>query len=170
MFYGDGSRQEEDAIAWMQTLNAKKVANDWPDKKAINVFESLLAEEKYAWKWWNYELPMTHPGLDRTDWVEVRKAFKAKWPPMPEIDDDKELKREELESMTLEPHSLGNKVKYRGQELYSHIAFALEATRLASDIGDMTGFLLPALWGRLPEALRNMLKSQGNRPRTWEDF
>ena len=72
--------------------------------------------------------------------------------------------------MTLEPHSLGNKVKYRGQELYSHIAFALDATQLASNVGDMTRFLLPALRSRLPEAMQNMLKIQGNRPRMWEDF
>ena len=37
------------------------------------------------------------------------------------------------------------KVKYQGQDLYMHVAFAVEATRLASDIGDTSGFLLPAL-------------------------
>ena len=78
MFYGDYSRHDKDAIAWMQALNTQKVANDWSDKKAIDVFESLLAEEKCAWKWWNAEMPLTHPVLDRTDWVEVRKAFKKK--------------------------------------------------------------------------------------------
>ena len=40
LFYGDNSRHDEDATAWMQALNAKKVANDWSDKKAIDVFES----------------------------------------------------------------------------------------------------------------------------------
>ena len=51
MFYGDDSRHDKDAIAWMQALNAKKVANDWSDKKAIDIFKSLLAEEKHTWKW-----------------------------------------------------------------------------------------------------------------------
>ena len=37
MVYGDDSRHDEDAIAWMQALNTKKVANDWSDKKAIDV-------------------------------------------------------------------------------------------------------------------------------------
>ena len=128
MFYGDESRHEEDAVAWMQALNAKKVANDWSDKKAIDVFESLLAEEKCAWKWWNIEMPLTHPTLDRTDWSDVRSEFKKRWPPLPEIEDDADLKREELEAMMLEPHDLGIKVKYRGQEIYSHIAFSMEAT------------------------------------------
>ena len=145
MFYGDDSRHDEDATAWMQALNAKKVANNWLDKKAIDVFESLLVEEKCTWKWWNTEMPLTHPGLDRTDWTEVRKVFKKRWPPLPDIEDDVDLKREELETMRLETQDLGAKVKYQGQDLHMHIAFAMEATRLASDIGDTSGFLLPAL-------------------------
>ena len=72
--------------------------------------------------------------------------------------------------MRLESRDLGTKVKYQGQDLYSHIAFAMEATRLANDIGDTLGFLLPALRDKLPEALRNVLKSQGKKPKTWDDF
>ena len=145
MFYRDDSRHDGDAIAWMQALNTKKVANDWSDKKAIDVFESLLAEEKCTWKWWNTDMPLTHLALDRTDWVEVRKVFKKRWPPLPNIEDDADLKCEELEAMRLESRDLGTKVKYQGQDLYSHIAFAMEATQLANDIGDTLGFLLPTL-------------------------
>ena len=43
-------------------------------------------------------------------------------------------------------------------------------TWLASDIGDTSGFLLPALRNKLLEALRNVLKSQGKKPKTWDDF
>ena len=153
-----------------QALNTKQVANNWPDKKAIDVFELLLGEEKCAWKWWNYEMPMTYPTLDRTDWLEVWKEFKKRWPLLPEIGDDKELKWEELEAMKLKPQNLGTKIRYRGQELYSHMAFTIEAAWLANEVGDTAGFLLPALWNKLPEALWNILKSQGNRPRTWDDF
>ena len=32
------------------------------------------------------------------------------------------------------------------------------------------GFLLPALWNKLPEVLKNILKSQGSKPWTWDDF
>ena len=46
----------------------------------------------------------------------------------------------------------------------------MEATRLANDIGDTLGFLLPALRDKLPEVLRNMLKSQGKKPKTWDDI
>ena len=148
----------------------KKVTNDWSDKKAIDVFESLLVEERCAWKWWNTEMPLTHPTLDRTEWSDVRKEFKKRWPPLPKIEYDADLKWEELESMTLEPHNLGTKVKYQGQEIYSHIAFTMEATRLANDIGDTSGFLLSTLQNRLPEALGNILKSQGSKPQTWDDF
>src|SRR6266481_5198556 len=63
MFYGDEGRHEEDAIAWIQALNAKKVVNDWSDKKVIDMFESLLEEEKCTWKWWNVEMPLTYPTL-----------------------------------------------------------------------------------------------------------
>ena len=170
MFYRDDSRHDKDAIAWMQALNAKKVANNWSDKKAINVFESLLAEEKCVWKWWSVEMPLTHLALDRTDWAEVRKVFKKRWLPLPNIKDSADLKREELEAMRLESHDLGTKVKYQGQDLYSHIAFAMEATSLANNIGDTLGFLLPTLQDKLPEALRNVLKSQGKKPKAWEDF
>src|SRR6266481_5880860 len=34
----------------------------------------------------------------------------------------------------------------------------------------MLGFLLPALWNKLPEVLKNVLKSQGSKPQTWSDF
>ena len=145
MFYGDDSRHDEDAIACMQALNAKKVANDWSDKKAIDIFESLLAEEKCMWKWWNMEMPLTHPVLDRTDWAEVRKVFNKRWPPLPNIEDDVDLKCEELKAMRLESCNLGTKVKYWGQDLYLHIAFTMEATWLANDIRDTLGFLLPTL-------------------------
>ena len=102
MFYRDDSRRDKDAIAWMQALNAKKVANDWSDKKAIDIFESLLAEEKCAWNWWTMEMLLTHPALARTDWAEVRKAFRKRWPPLPDIEDNADLKHEELEAMRLE--------------------------------------------------------------------
>ena len=96
---------------------------------------------------------LTHPGLDRTDWMEVRKVFKKRWPPLPDIEDDIDLKHEELETMRLETQDLGAKVKYLGQDLYTHVAFAMEATWLASDIRDTSGFLLSALQNKLPEAL-----------------
>ena len=43
--------------------------------------------------------------------------------------DDVDLKCEELEMVRLETQDLGAKVKYRGQDLYSHITFAMEASR-----------------------------------------
>src|SRR6266481_5981904 len=46
IFYGDYSRNDEDPTAWMQSLNTRKVTNDWADTKAISIFESLLAEDK----------------------------------------------------------------------------------------------------------------------------
>ena len=46
----------------------------------------------------------------------------------------------------------------------------MEATQLANDIGDTLGFLLPALRDKLLEALRNVLKIQGKKPKTWDDF
>src|SRR6266481_2179844 len=91
-------------------------------KSSNDVFESLLVEEKCAWKWWNVEMPLTHPMLDRTDWSDLRKEFKKRWPLIPEIEEDTDLKWEELESMILELCSLGTKVKYRGQEICSHRA------------------------------------------------
>src|SRR6266481_8611057 len=79
--------------------------------------------------------------MDRENWTTVRKAFKERWPPLPEPEDDTESKREELEQMRLREEELGIKVAYRGQELYSHVAFANEAACLANEIGDINGFL-----------------------------
>jgi hypothetical protein len=169
-FYGDHSRHEEDPTAWIQNLNAKRVANDWTDKKAINVFVSLLVEEKKAWKWWHTELGTSNPTMDRTKWDEVRAEFKKRWPPLPEPEDDMELKREELEQMKLEPDTLGKKILYRGQELYTHVAFAIETTHLAAEIRDTMSFLLPTVRNKLPEALWNVLKSLGKKPKTWDEF
>src|SRR6266481_998492 len=72
--------------------------------------------------------------------------------------------------MRLREEELGIKVAYRGQELYSHVAFANEAARLANEIGDINGFLLPTVRNQLPEAIRNTLKGLGKKPKTWEDF
>ena len=151
-------------------LQNKRVANDWTDEKAISVFESLLAEEKKAYKWWHEELALTNPTLNKSDWAAVRKAFKERWPPLPEPEEDIESKREELEQMRLKEEDLGMKVTYRGQELYTHVAFANEVARLANEIGDTNAFLLPTIRKQLPEAIKNVLKSSGTRPRTWEEF
>src|SRR6266481_912397 len=159
IFYGDYSRNDEDLTNWMQNLNTRRVANDWSDTKTIGVFESLLAEEKKAYRWWHKVLKMTNLTLDRTDWAAVRNKFKMRWPPLPEPEEDMESKHEELEQMRLREDSLGTKVTYQGQELYMHITFANEATRLANKIRDTNGFLLLMVRNQLPKVVRNALKS-----------
>ncbi len=91
-------------------------------------------------------------------------------PPLPEPEEDLESKREELEQMRLADRDLGTKVIYQGQELYSHVAFANQVTRLANEIGDTNAFLLPSIRNQLPEAVKNTLKSMGKKPKTWEEF
>ena len=130
----------------MQNLNTRKVANDWTDAKIISVFEALLAEDKKAYRWWHKDLKITEPSMDRTDWATVQKEFKKRWPPLPEPEEDPEAKREELEQMRLRDEDIGAKVTYQGQELYSHVAFANQTTRLANEIGDTNRFLLPSVW------------------------
>jgi len=147
----------------MQNLNTRRVANDWTDTKTIGVFESLLVEDKKAYKWWHEDLKATEPTMDRTDWTTVWKEFKKRWPPLPEPEEDLESKREELEQMRLQDGDLGTKVTYQGQELYSHVAFENQATCLANEIGDINSFLLPSIRNKLPEAVKNMLKSTGKR-------
>ncbi len=170
IFYGDYSRNDEDPTMWMQSLNTKRVANDWMDAKTIDIFESLLAEEKKAYRWWHDKLKSTHPTMDRKDWAAVRKEFKKQWPPLPEPEEDTESKREELEQMRLRDDELSTKVTYQGQELYTHVAFANEAAHLANEIGDTNSFLLQTVRNQLPEAVRNMLKSLGKKPKTWDKF
>jgi len=170
IFYGDYSRNDEDPTTWMQNLNTRKVLNDWTDDKAINVFESLLAEDKKAYRWWHKDLKIAELTMDRTDWTTVRKEFKKRWPLLPEPEEDLESKREELEQMRLGDRDLGTKVTYQGQELYAHVAFTNQATRLANEIGDTNAFLLPSIRNQLPEAVRNTLKSMGKKPKTWEEF
>jgi len=58
---------------------------------------------------------------------------------------------------------------YRGQELYTHVAFANEAACLTNEVGNMNRFLLPTIRNQLPEVVRNTLKSLGKKPRTWEE-
>ena len=92
--------------------------------KTISIFKSLLVEDKNTYKWWHKDLKMANPTMDRTDWVAVRKEFKARWPPLPEPEDDLKSKWEELEQMRLRDGDLGTKVVYQGQELYAHVTFA----------------------------------------------
>src|SRR6266481_2709680 len=170
IFYGDYSRNDKDPTAWMQSLNTRKVANDWADTKAISIFESLLVEDKKAYRWWHEDLKVAEPTMDRTDWAAVRKEFKRRWPPLPEPEEDLEAKREELEQMRLTDNDLGTRVTYQGQELYSHVAFANQAARLANEIGDTNSFLLPSVRSQLPKAVKNTLKSMGKKLKTWEEF
>src|SRR6266481_8453798 len=166
IFYGDYSRNDEDPMAWMQSLNTRKVANNWVDTKAISVFESLLVEDKKAYRWWHEDLKVAEPTMDRTDWAAVRKEFKRRWPPLPEPEEDLEAKREELEQMRLTDNNLSTRVTYQGQELYSHVAFANQAACLANEIGNTNGFLLPSVRSQLPEAVKNTLKSMGKKLKT----
>jgi len=75
-----------------------------------------------------------------------------------------------LEQMRLRDEDIGTKVTYQGQELYSHVAFANQATHLANEIGNTNGFLLPAVQNHLPEAVKNTLKNAGKKAKTWEEF
>src|SRR6266481_3048698 len=93
IFYGDYSRNDEDPMAWMQSLNTRKVANDWADTKAISIFESLLVEDKKAYRWWHKDLKGAELTMDKTDWAAVRKEFKRRWPPLLEHEEDLEAKR-----------------------------------------------------------------------------
>ena len=99
IFYSDYTRNDEDPTSWMQNLNTCKVANDWTDPKIISVFEALLAEDKKVYQWWHEDLKITEPSMDRMDWATVWKEFKKRWPPLPELEDDPEAKREELDSV-----------------------------------------------------------------------
>ena len=71
--------------------------------------------------------------------------------------------------MRLRDKDIGTKVTYQGQELYSHVAFANQAARLANEIGDTNGFLLLAVRSQLPEAIRNTLKNTGRKAKTWRN-
>ena len=79
VFYGNYSRHEEDPMTWMQSLNMR-VANGWSNAKAVSIFESLLAEEKTAYKWWQDELRAANPNLDRLDWQWSEKPSKRDGP------------------------------------------------------------------------------------------
>ena len=57
----------------MQNLNTQKVANDRTDMKIVSVFESLLAEDKKAYRWWHEDLKTAEPTMDRTDWATVNR-------------------------------------------------------------------------------------------------
>ena len=110
IFYGDYSRNVEDPTTWMQNLNTRKVTNDWTDDKAINVFKSLLAEDRKAYRWWHKDLKTAEPNMDRMDWDTVQKEFKKRWPLLLEPEEDLESKREELEQMKLRDRDLSTKV------------------------------------------------------------
>ena len=51
-----------------------------------------------------------------------------------------------------------------------YVAFVNQATRLANEIGNTNGFLLPSVRSQLPEAVRNTLKNTGRKAKTWEEF
>ena len=57
----------------MQSLNTQKVANDWTDMRIISVFESLLAEDRKAYRWWHEDLKIAEPTMDRMDWATIQK-------------------------------------------------------------------------------------------------
>lgn len=117
-----------------------------------------------AFRWWT-DLPAT---VNKTKWAEIRAEFAKHWVPLPDLDDNVDRKKEELETLTLTPASLGTKVKYCRQEIYAHVAFTEEAFRLGTDIGDDKGFLIVVVRKRLPEVVKELTRRE--KIKTWKQF
>src|SRR5882762_2920488 len=74
----------------------------------------------------------------------------------------------EFFALTLTDEELGLKVgQVEGEEVYTHIDWALRVEALAGDIGDDKGLLIPSARLNLPVAIRTLLP---NDIATWPKF
>jgi hypothetical protein len=156
-------RRKENPQNWLQRLEGSKFRYDTPDLQRIYTFSKHLEYGSKADIWFKALLP-----AERDTWDHLEAAFQTKWPPLARAVPTMEELQMEFFALTLTDEELGLKVgPVEGEEVYTHIDWALRVEALAGDIGDDKGLLIPSARLNLPVAVHTLLP---NDIATWPKF
>jgi hypothetical protein len=156
-------RQKENPQNWLQRLEGSKFKYDTPDLQCIYTFSKHLEYGSKADIWFKALLP-----TEKDMWDHLEAAFHTKWPALARAVPPMEELQTEFFALTLTDEELGLKVgQVEGEEVYTHIDWALRVEALAGDIGDDKGLLIPSARLNLPVAVRTLLP---NDIATWPKF
>ena len=156
-------RCKENPQNWLQRLEGSKFKYDTPDNEHIYTFSKHLEYGNKADTWFKALL------ITKKDtWEHLEIAFHVKWPPLARAVPTMEELQTEFFALTLTDEELGLKIgPVKGEEVYTHVDWALRVEALANDIGDDKGLLIPSARLNLPIAIRTLLP---NDIATWPRF
>jgi hypothetical protein len=156
-------RRKENPQNWLQRLEGSKFKYDTSDPQRIYTFRKHLEYGSKADIWFKALVP-----TEKDTWDHLEAAFHTKWPPLAQTVPTMEELQTEFFALTLTDEELGLKVgPVEGEQVYTHIDWALRVEALAGDIGDDKGLLIPSARLNLPVAIRTLLP---NDITTWPKF
>jgi hypothetical protein len=156
-------RWKENPQNWLQRLKGSKFKYDTPDPQRIYTFSKHLEYGNKADIWFKALSPNK-----RDTWAHLKAAFHTKWPPLVQVVPTMEELQTEFFALALTDEELGLKVgPVEGEQVYTHIDWALRVEVLAGNISDDKGLLIPSARLNLPVAVCTLLP---NDIATWPKF
>ena len=156
-------RRKENPQNWLQRLEGARFKFDTVDAQRIYTFSKHLEYGSKADIWFKALIP-----ADKDTWDHLEVAFHVKWPPLARAVPTMEELQTEFFALALKDEELGLKIgPVEGEQVYTHVDWALRVEALAGDIGDDKGLLIPSARLNLPVAVRTLLP---NDIATWPKF
>jgi hypothetical protein len=120
------------------------------DSEKIIALSDYLKDGSTAEEWYD-----TEKGKHAT-WSAFETAFKTRFPGVEKVKASRMENEEELMNMKLSVEDLMKKVKYAGEDVYSHIVFADKAIELARklEVSDTTNYITTTR-KNLPDIIRD---------------
>ena len=162
----DFSSEPGDAVQSAEFLKKFRalmnMGNVTEDVRMISSFENYLKYNSPADEWFKEQ-----EGV-QTKWKDLEKAFLICFPPIQKAKKPESELERELCELRLTVEELGKKVKYAGEDIWSHVAFAKKALSLARQAKINTG--LNSIWkvhDEIPDIIRQKVKETHT---SWDDF
>ena len=138
------------------------MGNITEDACMISSFENYLKYNSPADEWFKDQ------EATQKKWKELEKAFLIRFLPIQKAKKSESELERELCELRLTVEELGKKVKYAGEDVWSHVAFTEKALSLARQAKINTG--LNSIWkvhDELPDIIRQKVKETHT---SWDDF
>lgn len=163
VFRGDGDTEGDNPQDFINGVERSFMSRpSMSDKDKVRSFELWLKSGSVAKVWWN--------GLaaeKKITWDALRAAFEERWPEKMTTTRTTEEVHAALASYVLLEKDLGKRMKVEGVEEFSHVVWANKVERLALELKDVGGLLIPSTRKNLPRALRLLI---GTQHKTWDVF
>lgn len=163
MFRGDGDLEGDNPQDFINGVERSfLLRSSVSDKDKVRAFELWLKSGSIAKAWWN--------GLEAAEkdtWDHLRIAFEKRWPEKMTTLRTTEEQHAALATCILLEKDLGQRVKVDGVEEFAHVVWANKVERLALDLKDHGGLLIPSTRKNMPRALRLLV---GTQHKTWDVF